>query len=460
MSAPPLLSLTSVALTFGGEPLFDDVTCAVAPGDRLALVGRNGSGKSTLLKMLAGHVEPDRGERFVQPGAEVAYLPQEPDLSAYETLGDYAIAALPAAERHKAESMMDALQVPPDAAAVSASGGERRRAAIARTLAAEPEIMLLDEPTNHLDIRAIAWLEEALAATRSGYVLISHDRAFLTRLSRATLWIDRGRTRRIDQGFGAFEDWRDKTFEEEAVAAQKLDAKIRREEHWVVHGVSGRRKRNVRRLAALDALKQARREATGPQGKAGMALESGQASGKLVIEARGVSKAFGDQSIVDDFSIKIARGDRVAFVGPNGVGKTTLLKMLTGEAQPDAGSIRLGANIEMAMFDQSRAQLDPDASLWETLTHDKELKAAGGDQVMVRGKPKHVVGYLKEFLFDERQARGPVSALSGGERARLLLAKILARRSNLLVLDEPTNDLDRRPRSPSSWRESERCQVG
>ncbi|MCI4663375.1 MAG: ATP-binding cassette domain-containing protein [Neomegalonema sp.] len=448
MSAPPLLSLTEIALGWGGKPLFTSVTCAVGRGDRLALVGRNGSGKSTLLKVLAGLVEADSGERFLQPGAKVAYLPQEPDLSGFATLGDYAAADLDEAERYKAEMAMEALEVRASVDPAAASGGEGRRAALARVLAAEPELMLLDEPTNHLDIRAISWLEETLKDTKSGYVLISHDRAFLTALTRATLWIDRGETRRLEQGFAAFEDWRDKVFEEEEVAKQKLDAKIRREEHWVIHGVSGRRKRNVRRMEQFHALKAERRGLTHRQGAAAMALESGQKSGKLVVEAKGISKGFataqGDRRILlEDFSIKIARGDRVAMVGPNGVGKTTLLKILTGALEPDDGSIRLGSNLEMAVFDQKREALDLDKSLWESLTDDKLLGVKGSnDQVLVRGRPKHVVGYLKEFLFDERQARGPVSALSGGERARLLLAKIMARESNLLVLDEPTNDLD------------------
>ena len=413
----------------------------------MALVGRNGSGKSTLLKIMAGSVAPDRGERFAQPGARIVYLEQDPDLSAFASLGDVAAADLDPAERYKAEIAMEALEVREGVSPSAASGGERRRAALARALAAEPELLLLDEPTNHLDIRAIGWLEDWLKSAKTGFVLISHDRAFLSALTRSTLWIDRGQTRRIDRGFAYFEEWRDKTYEEEESAKRKLDAKIRREEHWIVHGVSGRRKRNIRRVAELAELRQTRRDLIRRRDAGAMALESGERSGKLVIEAKGISKSFegetGPRVIVKNFSIKIQRGDRVALVGPNGVGKTTLLRLLTGELAPDEGSVRLGANLESAIFDQSRAALKDDASLWESLTDDKLLGVKGShDQILVRGKPKHVVGYLKEFHFSEAQARGPVSALSGGERARLLLAKIMARQSNLLILDEPTNDLD------------------
>ncbi len=442
MPQPPLLTLNDVSLTFGGAPIFDGVSVAVGEGDRLALVGRNGSGKSTLLKIMAGLVAVDAGARFQKPGARVAYLPQDPDLAGYETLGDYAAGDLPEAERYKAEMAMEALEVRMDAAAASASGGERRRAALARTLADAPDLMLLDEPTNHLDIRAIGWLEETLAQARAGFVLISHDRAFLAALTRQTFWIDRGQVRRLDQGFSAFEDWRDKVFEEEDEKARKLDAKIRREEHWIVHGVSGRRKRNVRRVAALEALKSARTSAVHRPDAAAMALDSGKRAGKIAIEAKDVAKRFGDRPILEGFGVKIERTDRVAIVGPNGVGKTTLIKLLTGALEPDAGSVKLGANLELAVFDQTRSALEPEKSLWESLTDDKALGVKGShDQILVRGRPKHVVGYLKEFLFSEAQARGPVSALSGGERARLLLAKIMARTSNLLVLAEPTNDL-------------------
>ena len=443
MAPPPILTLTDITLGFGGKPLFTGITLAIGPGERLCVVGRNGSGKSTLMKVMAGLAEPDGGERFVQPGRHVAYLPQDPDLSGYATLADYAAADLADDERWKAESALEGLKVEGGADPATASGGERRRAALARLLAAEADLMLLDEPTNHLDIHAIEWLEEHLASTRTAFALISHDRAFLSRLSRATLWVDRGEVRRSPEGFAGFETWRDKIFEEEDAQRHKLDRLIKAEAHWAVYGISARRTRNQGRLRKLDGLRQQRAEQIRRTGPAALGLESGQKTGKRVIEAKGLSKAFAERTIVQDFSLRIGRGERIALVGPNGSGKTTLLNMLIGRVAPDAGTVQLGTNIEMALFDQTRAQLDPERSLWDTLTHDPDLGVAGNsDQVMVRGHPKHVVAYLKDFLFDERQARGPVKALSGGEKARLLLARILARPSNLLVLDEPTNDLD------------------
>ncbi|MFN3613425.1 MAG: ABC-F family ATP-binding cassette domain-containing protein [Rubrimonas sp.] len=443
MNQPPLLTLTDVSLTFGGNPLFAGASLSVGPGERVGVVGRNGSGKSTLLKIAAGIVEADSGDRFAQPGARIAYLPQEPDLSGFATLGDFVAADLPADERWRADIAMEGLEVRAGGTTAGASGGERRRAALARLIAGEPDLMLLDEPTNHLDIRAIEWLETYLSETRAGYVLISHDRALMARLTRVTLWVDRGVVRRLDQGFAGFEAWRDKIFADEEAQRHKLDRLIKVEAKWAVEGISARRTRNQGRLRRLQALRAERRSQVQRVGAAAMALESGPQSGKLVIEASRIGKSFGDRRIVRDFSIKVARGDRVALVGPNGAGKTTLLKMLTGEIAPDDGTVRLGTNLAMAVFDQNRARLDPDASLWETLTGAADLGVSGkNNQIMVRGRPKHVVGYLKDFLFDERQARGPVRALSGGERARLLLSLIMARESNLLVLDEPTNDLD------------------
>ena len=441
MARPPILSLKDISLTFGGDPLFSGVDLAAGEGDRLCLVGRNGSGKSTLLKIVAGQVRHDSGERFVQPGKHVAYLPQDPDLSGYATLLDYAAADVPD-ETYKAEMALEGLRLDGSLDPATASGGEKRRAALARLLAAEPDLMLLDEPTNHLDITAIEWLEDTLQTTRTGYILISHDRALMAKVTTATLWLDRGVVRRNERGFAAFEDWRDKIFDEEDTALHKLDRKIKREEHWIVHGVSGRRKRNVRRVGELADLREQRRSHLQRSGPAAMALESGSASGKLVIEAKDIAKGYGGRSLVSGFSTKIMRGDRVAFVGPNGTGKTTLLKMLTGDLTPDDGSIRHGANLSIATLDQRR-DLDGTKTLWETMTEDVILGVKGSnDQILVRGKPRHVIGYLKDFLFDEKQARGPVSALSGGERARLMLARIMARESNLLVLDEPTNDLD------------------
>ncbi|SMX41713.1 ABC-F family ATP-binding cassette domain-containing protein [Actibacterium lipolyticum] len=443
MARAPLLQLSDISLTFGGDPIFSALGLVVQQGDRVALVGRNGSGKSTLMKVMAGLVEADSGTRVVPPGVTVGYMEQDPDLSGFETLGDFAASGLDPAEAYKVEMVAEGLKFKPETPVATASGGERRRAALAKLLAEAPELMLLDEPTNHLDIEAIAWLERQLAETRTAYVLISHDRAFLRALTRATLWIDRGTVRRQETGFDGFEAWRDKLWEEEDEARHKLDRKIKAEARWAVEGISARRKRNQGRVRALQGLRAERAAQIRRQGTADMVLEGGQKSGKKVIEARGISKVFGDRTILSDFSLRILRGDRVAFVGPNGAGKTTLLKMLTGEMAPDTGDVVLGTNLQMAVFDQNRAQLDPKMSLWESLTGDAEMRVSGkADQVLVRGQPRHVVGYLKDFLFDERQARAPVSSLSGGEKARLLLAKIMARESNVLVLDEPTNDLD------------------
>ncbi|GGE41091.1 ABC-F family ATP-binding cassette domain-containing protein [Actibacterium pelagium] len=443
MARAPLLQLSDISLTFGGDPVFDHLDLVVQPGDRVALVGRNGSGKSTLMKVMAGLVEADQGTRVVPPGISVGYMEQHPDLSSFQTLGDFAVSGLDPSEAYKVEMVAEGLKFDPATSVKAASGGERRRAALAKLIAEEPQLMLLDEPTNHLDIEAIAWLETHLRETRNAFVLISHDRAFLRALTRATLWIDRGQVRRQEKGFEAFEEWRDKTWEEEDIARHKLDRKIKSEARWAVEGISARRKRNQGRVRALQGLRAERASQIKRQGAASMALEAGPKSGKRVIEAKDISKAYGEKVIFKPFDLRVLRGDRVAFVGPNGVGKTTLLKVLTGKVEPDTGTVELGTNLLMAVFDQNRAQLDPDMTLWESLTGDPEMRVSGrADQVMVRGNPKHVVGYLKEFLFDERQARAPVRSLSGGEKARLLLAKIMARESNLLVLDEPTNDLD------------------
>jgi ATP-binding cassette subfamily F protein uup len=395
------------------------------------------------MKVMAGIVESDRGDIVVPSGMSVGYMEQDPDLSGFETLGEFAASNLAPAEMYRVERASEGLKFDPNRPVSTASGGERRRAALAKLMAEEPELMLLDEPTNHLDIEAIAWLEDELKNTRKAFVLISHDRAFLDALTRATLWIDRGQVRRQEQGFAAFEAWRDKTWDDEDMQRHKLDRKIKSEARWAVEGISARRKRNQGRLRALQDMKQERAGQIKRQGSAAMELSSGPKSGRKVIEVKDLAHAFGDKKIVQDLTLTVQRGDRVAFVGPNGVGKTTLIKILMGEITPDAGSVKLGTNLVPAIFDQTRAQLDPETSLWESLAGDKEIGVSGkADQVMVRGQPKHVVGYLKEFLFDERQARAPVRSLSGGEKARLLLAKIMARESNLLVLDEPTNDLD------------------
>ncbi|WP_254439313.1 ABC-F family ATP-binding cassette domain-containing protein [Ruegeria arenilitoris] len=443
MARIPLLQMSGISLTFGGDPVFSELDLVVQPGDRVALVGRNGSGKSTLMKVMAGLVEPDKGEIVIPPGKSVGYMEQDPTMQGFATLGDYASSGLEPGELYKVERAGEGLKFDPSRAVETASGGERRRAALAKLMAEAPDLMLLDEPTNHLDIEAIAWLERDLGSTRAAYVLISHDRAFLRALTRATLWIDRGMVRRQEQGFEAFEAWRDKVWEEEDQQRHKLNRLIKSEAKWAVEGISARRKRNQGRVRALQALRAEKAAQIKRQGAAAMTLEAGPKSGRKVIEAKGLAKSFGAQQIVRNFDLLVQRGDRVAFVGPNGVGKTTLLKMLLGQEQPDEGSVTLGTNLEIAVFDQTRAQLDPEMTLWDSLTGDPEMRVSGkADQVMVGGQPKHVVGYLKEFLFDDAQARAAVKSLSGGEKARLLLAKLMAKTSNLLVLDEPTNDLD------------------
>ncbi len=443
MASAPILTLKDISLTFGGNPLLESLDLSIHENERICLVGRNGSGKSTLLKIIAGLVEPDSGERFLQPGYAVAYMEQDPDFDGYATLGDYAAADLDPGEHYRLEMVMEGVKLNPDQPPDQASGGERRRAALAKLLASDAELLLLDEPTNHLDIEVIAWLESYLKQTRKSFVLISHDRAFLRNLTRSILWVDRGEVRRLDKGFEAFEDWRDKVFEEEDTARHKLNRLIKSEARWAVEGISARRKRNMGRVRRLGQLRQDRSDQITRAGAAKMAFEDGPKSGRMVLEANAISKSFDDQVIVKDFSLRVMRGDRVAFVGPNGVGKTTLLNMLIGKETPDSGTVKLGTNLIPVVFDQNRDALNTDASLWESLTGDKELGVSGrNDQILVRGTPKHVVGYLKEFLFTENQARGPVSALSGGEKARLLLAKLMARENNLLIMDEPTNDLD------------------
>ncbi len=443
MARAPLLQLSGISLTFGGNPVFDGLDLVVQPGDRVALVGRNGSGKSTLMKVMANLVEPDKGTVVVPPGQSVGYMEQDPVMTGFATLGDWASAALGPGELYRVERAGEGLKFDPARAVETASGGERRRAALARLMAEAPDLMLLDEPTNHLDIEAIAWLERELSTNRTGFVVISHDRAFLRALTRATLWIDRGMVRRHEQGFGAFESWRDTVWAEEDQARHKLDRKIKEEARWAVEGISARRTRNQGRLRALKDLRNERASQIRRQGTADMALAAGPKSGRKVIEAKGLSKTYDGKDIVRDFSLTVLRGDRVAFVGPNGVGKTTVLNLLLGRTEPDEGVVTQGTKLEVAYFDQSRAALDPNQSLWEALTNAPGMRVSGqSDQVMVRGTPKHVVGYLKDFLFDERQARAPVRSLSGGEKARLLLARLMAQSCNLLVLDEPTNDLD------------------
>ncbi len=436
---PPLLLLQDIHLTFGGTPLLTGAALSLGAGERLCLVGRNGSGKSTLLKIAAGMVAFDRGTRFLQPSVTVRYLPQEPDLSGFATTRAFVEAGLgPSDDPHRAQYVLEALGLTGREEPAQLSGGESRRAALARILAPEPDILLLDEPTNHLDIAAIENLEQALNGSRSAMAIISHDRRFLERLSRTTIWLDRGETRRLDKGFAAFEEWRDSVLEEEERERHKLDRKIVSEEHWLRYGVSARRKRNQKRLGDLHALRAERKRgrANRPLADVKLAVQEASLSGKLVIEAIAVDKSYADRPIVRDFSIRIERGDRIGFVGANGSGKTTLINLLTGALPPDAGTVKLGTSLEVATLDQRRESLDPEMTVADTLTDGR------GDSVMVGGEARHVIGYMKDFLFRPEQARTPVKALSGGERGRLMLARALARPSNLLVLDEPTNDLD------------------
>jgi len=437
MAAAPILALQDIKLTLGSTLLLDGAELSVTPGDKIALVGRNGSGKSTLLKIAAGEIEADSGIRFVQPGVTVRYLPQEPDLSAFQTTLAYVEAGLTEGDDHyRAQYLLEQLGLTGKEDPKHLSGGEARRAALARVLAPEPDILLLDEPTNHLDLPAIEWLEEEIASLRSAIVLISHDRRFLADLTRATVWLDRGITRRLNQGFSAFEAWRDSVLEEEEQARHKLDRQIVREEHWLTYGVTARRKRNVRRLENLSNLRQQRKESRRATGEVKMTVSEGSTSGALVVDADTISKSFGDRPIVKDFTTRVMRGDRVGIVGPNGAGKTTLIKLLTGEITPDSGRVRLGSSLELATLDQGRKGLSPETTLKDALTQ------GGSDTLIINGQPKHVVGYMKDFLFGPEQARTAVSKLSGGERGRLTLARALALPSNVLVLDEPTNDLD------------------
>jgi ABC transport system ATP-binding/permease protein len=436
MAAAPVLTLQGIRLVLGATPLLEDAELSVLPGEKLALVGRNGSGKSTLLKIAAGLIDPDAGRRFLQPGATIRYLPQEPDLTGFDTTLAYVEAGSQAGDDpYRAVYLLNSLGLSGEEHPSRLSGGEARRAALARVLAPRPDVLLLDEPTNHLDLPAIEWLESELQSIRSALVIISHDRRFLADLTRATVWLDRGSTRRLGQGFGKFEEWRDAVLEEEETARHKLDRQIVREEHWLTYGVTARRKRNVRRLDGLMNLRQERRDQRRAVGEVKFLVTEGDTTGKMVVEADSITKTF-DKPIVVDFSTRILRGDRVGIIGANGAGKTTLIKLLTGELAPDSGKVRLGTNLQLASLDQRRAGLDGDISLKEAIT------GGGSETLVIAGSPKHFMGYLKDFLFTPEQAGTAVGKLSGGERGRLALARALAQPSNVLVLDEPTNDLD------------------
>ena len=433
--AAPILSFENLGLVQGSGWLFRDLDIHVGARDRLALIGRNGAGKTTLLKLLAGTIDPDEGRRTIVPGTRVILLEQEPAMKGIATLADYVMAGDDAPERHEADAIADQLGIDLSRDASSASGGERRRAGIVRALAQDPDVLLLDEPTNHLDIAAIDWLEEWLGRFKGAFVAISHDRTFLTRLTKQTLWLDRGAIRRAEIGFGGFEAWTEQVYAEEARNAARLDAKLKIEEHWLHRGVTGRRRRNQGRLAQLKDMRAERAAMMGPQGAANLVTAADDSRSKIVIDATHVAKAFGDRTIIRDLTLRVTRGDRIGIVGANGAGKTTLLKLLTGEIEPDTGEIRRAKTLDGIVIDQQRKLMAPEKSV-------RDVLADGGDWIDVLGVRKHIHGYLKEFLFDPSLAEAKIGTLSGGERSRLLLAREFARESNLLVLDEPTNDLD------------------
>jgi ATP-binding cassette subfamily F protein uup len=433
--AAPVLAYENLGLVQGSGWLFRGLDLFVAPRDRLALIGRNGAGKTTLLKCLAGMIDTDEGRRTIQPGTRVILLEQDPAVAQFETLRDYALSGADAPPAHEVEAIADRIGIDLDRPAATASGGERRRAAIARALAQEPDVLLLDEPTNHLDLAAIEWLEEWLSRYSGAFIAISHDRTFLKRLTRSSLWLDRGQLRRAEIGFGGFDAWTEAVYAEEARAAEKLDAKLKLELHWLQRGVTARRRRNQGRLTKLHEMRAARAAMLGPAGAAKLGLANDDVKTKMVIDADKVTKRFGERAIVRDFTLRIQRGDRIGVVGANGTGKTTLLRLLTGEIEPDEGTIRRAQTLQGIMIDQQRRLLDPNKSV-------RDILADGGDWIEVRDVKKHIQGYLKEFLFEPGLADAKIGSLSGGERSRLLLAREFARRSNLLVLDEPTNDLD------------------
>jgi ABC transport system ATP-binding/permease protein len=435
MSQPPILSYENLALQQGAGWLFQDIDLHIGPRDRLALIGRNGAGKTTLMRLVAGQIEADRGKRTLIAGTNVVMLEQDPDFSAHDRLIDFAIKAPSAPPEHAVRAIADQLGIDLDREAATASGGERRRAAICRALASEPDLLLLDEPTNHLDLAAIEWLEDWLTRYKGAFMVISHDRTFLTRLTKQTFWLDRSSLRRNEIGFGGYDAWMESIYAEEARAADKLDAKLKIEAHWLERGVTARRKRNQGRLAKLWEMRAQRAAMVGPQGTAKLAAASDDSKTKTVIAAEGVSKSFGDRHIIRDFTLRIQRGDRIGIVGANGTGKTTLIRMLTGETQPDEGKITLSPTLTGIVIDQQRKLMTPEKRV-------RDVLADGSDWIDVRGVRKHIQGYLKEFLFDPSLVEARIGTLSGGERSRLLLAREFAREANLLVLDEPTNDLD------------------
>ncbi|MCD2314609.1 ATP-binding cassette domain-containing protein [Sphingomonas sp. IC-11] len=431
----PILAYEDLGLIQGAGWLFRNLNFYVGPRDRLALIGRNGAGKTTLLKLIAGTIESDEGRRTIVPGTRVILLEQDPNLSGFATLADYVLSGSDAPQHFEADAIADQLGIDLSREAATASGGERRRAAIVRALAQDPDVLLLDEPTNHLDIGAIEWLEDWLRRFRGAFVVISHDRTFLTRLTKQTLWLDRGNLRRAEVGFGGFDAWTEQVYAEEQRAAEKLDAKLKIEEHWLQRGVTGRRRRNQGRLSKLKEMRAERAAMIGPQGAAALAMGSDDNKTKVVIDAEHVNKSYDGRTIIRDLTFRVTRGDRIGIVGRNGAGKTTLLRLLTGELAPDSGTVKLAKTLDGIVIDQQRKLMAPEKTV-------REVLADGGDWIDVLGAKKHIHGYLKEFLFDPSLAEAKVGSLSGGERSRLLLAREFARHSNLLVLDEPTNDLD------------------
>ncbi|HEV7233441.1 MAG TPA: ABC-F family ATP-binding cassette domain-containing protein [Sphingorhabdus sp.] len=435
MSQPPILAFENLALQQGGGWLFQDIDLFIGARDRLALIGRNGAGKTTLMKLVAGIVEADKGTRTIVPGTNIVMLEQDPDVAAFPTLLDFAVSGEKGPPEHAVQAIADQLGIDLSREARTASGGERRRAAICRALASEPDLLLLDEPTNHLDLSAIEWLEEWLTRYRGAFMVISHDRTFLTRLTKQTFWLDRGLLRRNEIGFGGYDAWTERVYAEDARNAERLDAKLKIEAHWLERGVTARRKRNQGRLAKLWEMRAARAAMIGPQGTAKLAAASDDSKTKTVINAENVGKSFGERVIIRDFTLRIQRGDRIGIVGANGTGKTTLIRMLTGETKPDSGSITLSPTLTGIVIDQQRKLLSPEKRV-------RDVLADGSDWIDVRGVRKHVQGYLKEFLFDPSLIEARIGTLSGGEQSRILLAREFAREANLLVLDEPTNDLD------------------